>query len=329
LRLGFAGGGTDVSPYCDTWGGLVLNCTIDRYCYATVEEGKGDCSEFRSADMDLRAFAGDDHSSLPLHVGVYRRLNDMFALGAPTLAVTTVAEAQPGSGLGSSSTMVVAMIDAYREFFGLPLSDYEVARVAFQVERQDCGMAGGRQDQYAAAFGGLNLMEFSPDGQVVINPLRCNAGILMELEASLVLFRTRVTRSSADIIERQADRINQGDQISLQATHDLKAEVNAMKEALLKGDLCALAEVMNRGWDAKRRLAAGISTTAIEQLFDAAGRAGALGGKVSGAGGGGYLMLLCEPLNRPRLTAALCALGTGSVEPVHFVAEGVSAWSVR
>jgi D-glycero-alpha-D-manno-heptose-7-phosphate kinase len=334
LRLGLAGGGTDVSPYCDTYGGLVLNATIDRYCYATLEETLDGRVEFRAPDIGVidwldRGPETRDASALNLHRAIYRRLTRDFNLGQPGVCLTTVSDAPPGSGLGSSSTLVVAAVEAFREYFSLPLGEYDVARLAFQIEREDYAQAGGSQDQYAATFGGFNVMEFGPAGRVIVNPLRIKEATLRELEASILLYHTGVSRESAEIIRRQTSYISAGSEAQLAATHELKDEVVAMKEALLRGDLVELAGVLDRGWRAKKSLAEGISTPHIEHCFDVAMRAGAMAGKVSGAGGGGYVLFLTDPVRRPAVTRALNDLGVGAAQPAHFVSEGAVAWSLR
>jgi D-glycero-alpha-D-manno-heptose-7-phosphate kinase len=334
LRLGLAGGGTDVSPYCDTYGGIVLNATIDRFCYATLEEVSDGASEFHAPDIEAIDSAtlcdgSAGPNSLTLHQAIYERLNRDFDLGRPCIRLTTFSDAPPGSGLGSSSALVVAAVEAFREFFALPLGEYDVARLAFEIERKDYGQAGGSQDQYAATFGGFNIMEFGPAERIVVNPLRIKAETLSELEASILLFHTGVSHNSAEIIERQADHISSGSAAKLAATHALKEEAIAMKEALLKGDLVRLAGVLERGWQAKKQLADGISNPQIENVFDVAQRAGAMAGKVSGAGGGGYILFLTDPVRRPTVVRALEDLQAGRVEPVHFVSEGAVAWSLR
>lgn len=333
LRLGLAGGGTDVSPYCDTYGGLVLNATIDRYCYATLEETIDGAIEFRAPDIGVvdNMTSGPEADSQPLnlHRAIYERLNRDFNLGRPRVRLTTISDAPPGSGLGSSSTLVVSAVEAFREYFGLPLGEYDVARLAFEIEREDYGQAGGSQDQYAATFGGFNVMEFGPSGRIIVNPLRIKEATLRELEASILLFHTGVSRNSADIILRQTTHISVGSTSQLEATHKLKDEAVAMKEALLKGDLVQLAEVLERGWQAKKQLAEGISNSHIEQCFEVAMGAGALAGKVSGAGGGGFVLFLTDPVRRPAVKQALEALSIGAVQPTHFVSEGAVAWSLR
>lgn len=329
LRLGLAGGGTDVSPYCDMYGGLVLNATIDRYCHTTIEWREDGQVVFCAPDLELCAdLETADATCLNLHAAVYNRLNRQFRLGDPAVTVTTHSDAPPGSGLGSSSTLIVALIEAFREYFSLPLSEYDMADLAFEIERVDCGQAGGRQDQYAATFGGFNLMEFSGD-RVVVNPLRLKPAIVHELEASLVLYYTGASRSSAAIIASQREHVWAGETARVEATHAIKREAMNMKEALLRGDLTTVAQILEAGWQAKKQLADGISTDEIEELFEVARRAGALAGKVSGAGGGGYVMFLVEPVQRPELVRRVAALPGGRVEPVHFVEEGAFAWTVR
>lgn len=328
LRLGLAGGGTDVSPFCDQFGGIVLNATIDKYCYTTISGRHDREVHLVSSELDLTDTARDG-SSLPLHVAAYRRMCSQFDLGDPGLEITTAAEAPPGSGLGSSSTLVVSIVEAFREFFSLPLGEYEVARLAYEIERVDCSLAGGRQDQYAATFGGFNSMEFSRGERVVVNPLRLKAAVIQEFEASLVLFYSGASRSSGAIIEDQQAHIIGGETDRIEATKRLKEEAVAMKEALLVGNFALVADVLSRGWDAKQLLADGISNSEIESTFETAMRAGAVAGKVSGAGGGGYMMFLVDPTRRPRVVDALSELGSGRVESAHFISEGAVAWTVQ
>jgi D-glycero-alpha-D-manno-heptose-7-phosphate kinase len=324
-----AGGGTDVSPYCDLYGGFVLNATIDHYCYVTIEgrtDGRlvFDAADLqRSADLDTAEAAG-----LALHAAVYRRLNSDFALGDPALTVTSATDAPPGSGLGSSSTLVVALIMAFRHHFALPIDSHRIARLAFEIERVDCGLAGGRQDQYAATFGGFNSMEFYAD-QAIVTPLRLKPETVRELEASIVLYDTGVSRSSAAIIDSQRAHIRRGKRDQLQATHAIRREAGAMLDALEQGNFDALASVLEAGWSAKKQLADGISTRSIEHVFDVAYHNGARAGKLSGAGGGGYIMFMAEPVLRPRLARALAELPGGRIEQAHFVQEGATSWTVR
>jgi len=334
LRLGLAGGGTDVSPYCDRYGGLTLNVTIDKYAYTVIEprpEGTG----VRLVAADSRtAWEGDAKpplsldGQLNLHKGVYNRIVRDFNAGRPLpLAMTTHTDAPPGSGLGSSSTLVVSMIKAFVEWLNLPLGEYEIARLAYEIERIDVGLSGGRQDQYAATFGGFNFMEFHPGERVVVNPLRIKNWIISELEASLLLYFGGVSRDSAKIIDEQADNVKRNEAAAIDAMHALKAEAIAMKEALLKGDFDGLVASLNAGWEAKKKMASSISNARIEEAYALAKKAGMRAGKVSGAGGGGFMMLLVDPVRRMDVMRAMQET-QGQISTCHFTKYGTQGWKI-
>lgn len=334
LRLGLGGGGSDVDPYCSMFGGQVLNATIARYAYAFVGERNDGLVRLVSLDHG-HEWMGPPQvlDSVPEHLSllraVYRRICRDFLNGdQPAVEVHTYCEAPPGSGLGSSSTLVVAVVQAFQELYRLPLGEYEIAHLAFEIERIDERLAGGRQDQYAAAFGGVNFIEFFPDDRVIVNPLRISEAMRRELEASLVTYFTGVSRQSASIIERQARAVNAKDPAVIEATHAVKREAAAMKEALLKGNVVRLAECLNAGWEAKRAMACGISNERLDSIYRAALAAGALGGKVSGAGGGGFMMFLADPARRPAVLRALAEFG-GAAGQEHLCLDGAVAWRVR
>ncbi|GAA5070547.1 dehydrogenase [Lysobacter panacisoli] len=333
LRLGLAGGGTDVSPFCDLHGGYVMNVTIDKYAYATLDPSPSGQAEFFAMDADASqtmAPDGVDIAPGPLQLmkGVYRRVvQDYLGGRAPPLRVRTSSDAPPGSGLGSSSTMVVALVTVFAEYFGLALGEYEIAQLAYRIERNDLGLAGGKQDQYAAAFGGFNFMEFYDNDRVVVNPLRIKEWIWSELESSLVLYFTGVSRASAKIIDEQSRNIRDGRSDSLDAMHRLKQEATQMKEALLRGDFLRLASVMQSGWQAKKQSASSITNPMIDEIEALAFRNGAHATKVSGAGGGGFMMFLCDPAQRVGLVRALGGAG-GTVYDTHFTSNGASAWKL-
>ena len=333
LRLGLAGGGTDLSPYCDQFGGAVLNTTVDRYAYAFIEpSGDGklhfnapDLEQEESFPLDLDALAD---AKLILHAGVTRRMIGQFAGGVvPAMRITSFVDAPPGSGLGSSSALVVALVEAFRSLLAVPLGRYDVAHVAFEIERLELKLAGGKQDQYAGTFGGVNFLEFLAQDRVIVNPLRVSPAVLNELQASMVVCFTGVSRRSEAIIEDQQRRMQLPGDEALESLHQLKADAVEMKEALLRGQIPRMAEILNRSWLAKQKTAAGISTGRIADLFDTARAHGAIGGKVSGAGGGGFMMFIVPPARRVAVVRALTAEG-GHASNVHLVTEGAESWQI-
>ena len=333
LRLGLAGGGTDVSPFCDLYGGYVLNATIDMYAYGNIQTATDGKVRFIAADRG-ESFEGEatdyiaPDGKLDLHKGVYNRIVREFNNGEPLpLTLTTFSDVPAGSGLGSSSTVVVTMLKGFTELLGLPLGEYDLAHMAFEIERIDIGLNGGKQDQYAATFGGFNFMEFYGDDRVIINPLRIKNWIISELEASLVLFNTGVSRNSAAIIEEQTETVKSHHEKSLAAMQELKEQALAMKECLLKGDFRNLATCLNQGWETKKKTAHSISNSYIDNVYDLAKQAGASAGKISGAGGGGFMMLLVEPTCRMDVIRALNKQD-GQVVTCHFTKHGTQGWKI-
>jgi D-glycero-alpha-D-manno-heptose-7-phosphate kinase len=308
-----------------------MNAAIDKFAYAIVDNAPGGEVEFHALDHHASAKhapgnvnLGED--KLQLLTGVYLRIvRDYLGGEQPAIRIRTFSDAPPGSGLGSSSTMVVALVTALAEYFGLAMGEYEIAHLAYCIERHDLAMAGGKQDQYAAAFGGFNFMEFHAEDRVIVNPLRIKDWVLAELEASLVLYFTGVSRSSAKIIDEQARNAATGVQSSVDAMHALKQEAVRMKETLLRADLPGFARTMQGGWEAKKRMASSISNPMIDNLERLAAANGAVATKVSGAGGGGFMMFVCDPADRVRLSRVLAAEG-GSLLDFHFNPQGAIAW---
>ena len=332
LRIGLAGGGTDVSPYCDLYGGAILNATISLSAYANIEplqENKIivetlDRKEIQTFDlMDELPINGE----LDLLKGVYNRVKKDFPFPNTGFRLSTFVDAPAGSGLGTSSTLVVAILGAFVEMLKLPLGDYDIAHFAYEIERYDLKLAGGRQDQYAATFGGVNFMEFFDDDKVIVNPLRIRSQYMHELENNLVLYFTATSRESATIIKEQVKNVTSKDEKSIEAMHQLKEQARMMKDALLKGKLSEIGEILDYGFQQKRKMAANISNSSIEEIYEAAKKAGATGGKISGAGGGGFMIFFCPGNTNYAVKEALLKFG-GEVKNYTFTKYGVSSWSV-
>lgn len=333
LRLGLAGGGTDVSPYCDTYSSYVLNATIDRYAYAVIRTLDEPVIRFVATDLQVEKIKPFGHplplnGKLDLHKAVYNYFIQHHNNGIPLrLELSTFCDAPAGSGLGSSSTLVVAMIRAFVELMNLGIDDYTIAKLAFHIERIECGLQGGRQDQYSATFGGFNFMEFYADNRAVINSLRIKNWIICELEASLVLFFTGVSRESDKIIADQSSNVKTGVIDVLEAMHSIKREALVMKECLLRGDFEGLVESMHLGWENKKRSARTVSNPHIDGIYRAAIDAGALAGKVSGAGGGGFMLFFVPTEKRMDVIRTLNRFN-GQVSNCHFTKHGTQAWRV-
>ncbi len=332
LRLGLAGGGTDLSPYCDEYGGNVLNASIDMYAYCTLEVTNDNSTIFTTADRN-EFFESKStpvleiDGELDLHKGVYNKIvkhfNDNQAL---SLKMTTYSDAPAGSGLGSSSTLVVAIIKAYVEWLNLPLGEYDIAKLAFDIEREDVGIIGGAQDQYAATFGGFNFMEFYADKRVIVNPLRIKNWVIDELQASSVLYFTGITRQASIIEEEKANTVSRNTR-ALNAMHTAKQDALAMKEALLKGNIPVLAKVLNHAWESKKQMASSVTNPEIDAIYDLAIETGAYSGKLSGAGGGGFMFFIVNPVKKVQLVNALNQQA-GRVINFHFTKEGTRGWKI-
>ena len=332
LRIGLAGGGTDVSPYCDLYGGAILNASVSLYAYANIEPLDNNTIVLKAADRN-ESLRFDWNKQLPvdgtldLLKGVYNRISTDYGVPQKGFTLHTFVDAPAGSGLGTSSTLVVAIVGAFAEMLKLPLGEYDIAHYAYKIEREDLKLAGGRQDQYAATFGGVNYMEFYEDDKVIVNPLRIKPEYLSELENNLVLFFTATSRESATIIKEQQKNVEEKKDSSIDAMHQLKEQSRMMKEALLKGRLNEVGEILDFGFEQKRKMAANISNSKIEEIYDAAKKAGATGGKISGAGGGGFMSFYCPGNTRYKVIETLERFG-GEVKQYSFTKYGLTTWSI-
>ncbi|HTN05770.1 dehydrogenase [Agriterribacter sp.] len=332
LRIGLAGGGTDVSPYCDLYGGAILNATVSLYAYANIEPLNEEIIILEAADRkEILQYqcskALPVNGKLDLLKGVYNRIQEDYGVPAIGFRLQTFVDAPAGSGLGTSSTLVVAIIGAFAEMLKLPLGEYDIAHYAYRIERKDLNLAGGRQDQYAATFGGVNYMEFYEEDKVIVNPLRIKSEYLSELENNLVLFYTASSRESATIIKEQQKNVQQKNEGSIEAMHQLKEQSRMMKEALLKGRLNEIGEILDFGFQQKRKMAANISNHFIEEIYEAAKKAGASGGKISGAGGGGFMIFYCPGNTRHKVIETLHQFG-GEIKQYTFTKNGLGSWSI-
>jgi len=331
LRVSFAGGGTDVAPFPEREGGAVLSATIGSHAYATLRP---------RTDGHITVESHDYATSIGYDVGAPLVLDGELDLPKAAIARIMTLEgampsdgfdlflhtnAPPGSGLGSSSAVMVAVIDLVARHCGLDLGTHEIAELAYRLEREDLGIAGGYQDQYAAAFGGFNYMEFRQDGEVVVNPLRVRPDTVHELEHNMLLAYTGRTRVSDHIIDDQVSRYETGHEDAVAGLRAQRDLADAMRVALLRGRVDEIGRLLGEAWREKQRMSARITTPLISEAVDLALRSGALGGKVTGAGGGGHLIFICEFERRHVVADALLGIGL-SVSEFTFTKHGVTTW---
>ncbi|RME16266.1 MAG: dehydrogenase [Bacteroidetes bacterium] len=333
LRIGLAGGGTDVSPYSDIYGGAVLNATINLFAVTTIEPTDNGYIEITLGNHYLSKTYRSE-KELPIEkpfelvTGVYNHIVKKFDLPALSFRIHSYIEVPQGSGLGTSSTLVVSILGAFAEWLKLPLGKYDIAHMAYEIERIDLNMSGGKQDQYAATFGGINFMEFYKDDKVIVNPLEIKPEIKRELELCLLLYFTDTQRLSSEIINEQIKNVQTNNTTSVEAMHHLKEQASMMKDYLLKGHLDKLGELLHFGWINKKQMAHNISNNLIDAIYDTAVKAGATGGKISGAGGGGFMFFYCPKTSKLQVAEALMKFG-GKIQPFQFTSDGLITWEIN
>lgn len=325
LRLGLSGGGTDLAPFCFENEGKVLNITINQYAYTTIK--KNDEVSFESLDLNISETL-KNAETLKLHKETYSYFMKTFNNNKNlNITVKTLCEAERGSGLGSSSAIVVSMVKAYDKLLLLGLDNYQIAEISYHIERDLCGFDGGYQDQYAAAFGGLNYLEFKKEGYIIVNQLKCKQEILDELESMMVLFFCGVSRDSEKIIKSQKEEMNSR-KSSYDAMKNLINESEKFKDYLLKGDIKYILKVFKKGWELKKKTSGLVSNPKIEEAFNLVNSEGGICGKVSGAGGGGFILFFC-PLDKKTTIEKKLNTLEGKVVKCKFISEGAEAWESK
>ena len=329
LRISFAGGGTDVPPYPEREGGCVLNATIDHYAWGSLQPRNDGRIRIESLDLAISLDCLVENKlefdgQLDLVKATLLRLQAQDSKG---FDVFLHSDAPPGSGLGSSSALVVGLVGLVKEFKNLPLTEYEVAQLAYSIERQDLRIQGGHQDQYASCFGGFNFMEFYAD-RVIVNPLRIHQDIVNELEHNLLLCFTGTTRKSDRIIEDQTKRFEEKQGATLKALGEQKQLAIDMKNVLLRGRLDDFGDLLHSAWESKKKISPHISNNTIDEMYEAGRKSGVIGGKITGAGGGGYMLLYCEFQKKHKVIEALKRLGASPTE-FAFENRGLQTWRVH
>ncbi|OPY34524.1 MAG: Galactokinase [Methanomassiliicoccales archaeon PtaU1.Bin124] len=324
LRISFAGGGTDVSPYSDERGGAVISSTIDRYAFCSISPRKDKEITIRSLDYGreerwkangMLQYDGNlDLIKAVLNHFDVKQGADMFLH----------CDAPPGSGLGGSSTVIVSILGAVAEWLNEPISQYEMARLAYKLERTELGFKGGRQDQYAAVFGGFNFMEFRGE-ETIVTPLRIRSDVLHELHYNMLLCYTGKTRDGANIIDDQTKGVIDKKEDVIAALDNARRLAYDTKDALMKGDIRRMGLLLNESWEHKKKFTQKITNERVDTIYRTAMENGAIGGKISGAGGGGFMFFICE-YDKKHIVADELAKLDVHITNFNFDKHGLQTW---
>jgi D-glycero-alpha-D-manno-heptose-7-phosphate kinase len=337
LRISFGGGGTELSPYLDLYGGLTLSTTISSYASCTISIQDKGVQQYISQDtykdfiVGLPDLNSIDLSLVPMEFKIAIACSKFVAnllagSSQKSFTMTTASDAPQGSGLGASSVLTVACLKAFDFLYGLHWTKSELAKNAFFVEREMLGLSGGRQDHYAAAYGGLNYVEYSSLGPVSVEPINLSMSSIRELEASLLMVYTGTSRESANIIQSQQSEINNDNSSVISSLHKMKELAIEMRKSLLKGDFVELGELLGQSWELKKQTSPKVSNESIDELYDLSLKLGAYGGKLSGAGGGGFLLLIVPPERKYLIAQEVIGIGK-IIFPTKISSEGAVSWS--
>lgn len=309
VRISFAGGGTDLPAYYQEFGGAVLSAAINKHFYTILQKRTDGQVQVISSDLRVVEKWSDISQASMKGSDLEIPLAVMKELGCAVSANLFLAsEIPPGTGLGSSASVCVNVFKTITTYMGVPMSKYEMADRAFRIAREVLGKPVGKQDEYAAAFGGINFIHFNPDESVQVDPVDLDPGLAREFQSKLMLFFTGAAHHSWTILKEQEQSTRAQSGLAVESLHEIRHLADEMQNCLKNGDLDQVGNLLHRGWQAKKRVSAKISTSRIDQMYSIARENGALGGKITGAGGGGFLLLYCPPERQEAVRQALKSL---------------------
>ena len=328
LRLGLAGGGTDLSEFSLLEGGRVVNATINRFVHVRISESESNETLFKSYDTgeSSKLFDSESHGNMPIFRESLARILQLAKIdGHPPIVIESFSDSPVGSGLGTSSALCVGILNALAKWFKIELDRHELAELAYLVEREDCGFSGGMQDQFAASYGGINDMVFQTNGEVEVREIAVKSSFVKILESSIVLFFSGKSRNSSMIIDGQKRNIGETNSDAYKALLQMKKNTNKLLESLEKSNLNDFANSLRMGWEEKKKTSSSVSSESLDSIINSSYQKGSIGAKISGAGGGGFLLLVVPFENRNRVVSWLRALD-GVVMTCNFTREGSIAW---
>jgi D-glycero-alpha-D-manno-heptose-7-phosphate kinase len=310
VRISFGGGGTDLPSYYETFGGGVLSAAINKHFYTVLE--KRDDGKIQIISADLRtvetwqdiARMEIPGNALEIPLAVFKEFGCNVSVN-----LFLASEIPPGTGLGSSASVCVNLTKILATYSHISLSKYELAERAFHIARNVLGRPVGKQDEYASAFGGLNFISFHKDGATHVEPLNLEPDLVRELQSSLLLFFTGESHHSWTILKEQEASVRKVGSGTVEYLHEIRKLAEPMKAALLSGELREFGLLLHEGWEIKKRLSSKISNGHIDEMYKSALQNGALGGKITGAGGGGFLLLFCPLQYQQNVREALVSMG--------------------
>ena len=309
VRISFGGGGTDLPAYYEKYGGAVLSTAINKYFYTILKKRTDGKIQVISSDLRVTETWQDfsrmqvKHSDLEIPLSVLKDLGCHLSVD-----LFLASEIVAGSGLGSSASVCVGVLKTLSTYLDLPFSKYDLAERSFHIARHVLNKPVGKQDEYAAAFGGLNFITFNPDGSIIVEPISLRSDFLREFQSNLMLFFTGVAHNSWELLQQQEQSTKSGITSTVDSLREIRELADHLRRALLKGDLQTFGALLHQGWEAKKRISSHISNPLIDQAYALARQNGALGGKITGAGGGGFLLLFCEERHQGKVRDAMARL---------------------
>ena len=324
LRISFAGGGTDVSPYAELFGGAIISTTIDRYAYVTLKPNSNKSIRIISQDYNLlEEFQKISDIKIDGKTNLIKAAVIQAGLKNENLDIVVHVDSPPGSGLGSSSALSVALIGCLSKYLNEHLTSYEIAKRAVELERELLNIKGGYQDQYASTFGGFNLIEFGKSA--IVNPLRLRSEVLQELLASMILVDTGKTRLSGNILKHQINKYEKRDKKTLKHLDVIKKLVYDLKDDLLTGNILKVGLSLDIYWNNKKQIDKNISNSRIDKIYKKAKEVGIFGGKLLGAGGGGHMLFICDPDRKHEVIKTIKKMNVEIVR-FNFDNDGLRTW---
>jgi D-glycero-alpha-D-manno-heptose-7-phosphate kinase len=310
VRISFAGGGTDLPGYYERYGGTVLSTTINKYFYTIIQKRSDGKIQVISSDLKVTETWEDITRMSVKGTSLEIPLSTLKEAGFnSSIDMFLASEIPPGTGLGSSASVCVGVLKALSAYRRQNLSKYQLAESSYQIARKTMGKPVGKQDEYASAFGGLNYITFCSNGSVELEPVSLPPDLFAELQGSLLLFFTGAAHDSWTILEEQEKSTRASSGIAVESLHEIRAFADEAKTALVNGNLDDFGKLLHKGWEAKKRVSTKISTAHIDNMYKVARANGALGGKITGAGGGGFMLLYCPPKKQRQVRSALSSIG--------------------